>query len=413
MAGQRTFVVVGANQTGGAAAVTLRQDGFDGRIVLIGAENHPPYERPPLSKDYLRGETTAEKVLFQTHDWYDENDVELMLGTTAARIDPEAKVVHLVEGDPVPYDSVLISTGGRNRRLDVPGADLPGVLDLRTIEDSDRIRLEASPGRRAVVVGAGFIGCEVASSLRRLGVDVDVVEFFAAPLIRVVGEDVARVIETFHREHGVRFHFGHSVTGFEGSDRVEAVTTDQGARLECDFAVVGVGIEPNTDVVTGTGVEVERGILVDERCRTNVEGVFAAGDVANHLHPLFGRLRVEHWDNALKQGAAAARSMMGREEAFDDPHWFWSDQYDQNLQYLGFAPRWDQFLTRGDVDARSFVGFYVTDGVVRAVVGLNRGREVRRSAGLIRAAKPVDPAALVDEDVDLKSLAAQLAGGGR
>jgi len=407
-----TFVIVGANLAGGAAVSTLRQEGFDGRLVMIGAEPHLPYERPPLSKQYLRGEQTENAYLRQA-DWYEENQVELMLSTRAERVDPKERVVRLEGGESVPFDKALIATGGRNRRLTQPGAELPGIHQLRTVEEADAIRAEAAPGRRAVIVGAGFIGSEVGASLRQLGVDVDVIDHGRLPLLRVLGPEIGQIYADLHREYGVRFHSEQGCDRFEGDGRVEAVVTTAGTRIECDFVVAGVGIEPATEVVEGTDVEVENGILVDQWCRTNAPGVFAAGDVANHSHPLFGRrLRVEHWDNALKQGAAAARNMMGKDLPFDDPHWFWSDQYEYNLQYLGHAIAWDELVVRGSLEGRSFVAFYLKDGLVEAVVGLDRGRDVRRSTGLIRARRPVDPAVLRDEDLDLKALGATLAGRG-
>ena len=403
------FVVVGANLTGGAAATTLRSDGFEGRIVLIGEEATPPYERPSLSKAYLRGEAAIDEALLHPVSWYEENGVELLLGGKARRVDPGAKVVAHRDGRDVPYDKVLVATGGRNRQLEVPGHDLEGIHGLRTIEDADAIRREAKAGRRAVVVGAGFIGCEVAASLRQLGVEVEVVEIFESPLQRAVGQEIGRVFEGIHRDQGVVFHFGQLVERFEGSGRVEGVVTDRGTRIECDFVLVGVGIEPNLEVVEGTGVETANGILVDQLCRTNVEGVYAAGDVANHWHPIFQRrLRVEHWDNALKQGAAAARSMMGKQEPFDDPHWFWSDQYEHNLQSIGLPSDWDELVIRGSLEKRDFVAFYLKEGLLQAAVGLDRGRDVRRSGPLIRARRPLDPIALKDEDVDLKKLAASI-----
>jgi 3-phenylpropionate/trans-cinnamate dioxygenase ferredoxin reductase component len=408
----RRFVIVGGNLTGGAAVSTLRTDGFDGRIELVGDEPHVPYERPPLSKGYLRGEEPADQAFLRPAEWYRDNDVVVHLGTSATRLDPGERIVRLSDGTRIRYDAVLVATGGRNRRLAVPGSDLEGIFDLRTFEDADRIKAAASGGRTAVVVGAGFIGCEVAASLRRLGIDVEVVEIFEVPLLRVVGPDVGKVYEGIHRDEGVRFHFGDVVERFEGDGRVEAVATRGGLRIACDFVVVGIGIQPNVEWLEGSGVELDNGVVVDEFCRTNVEGVYAAGDVANHWHPIFDRhLRVEHWDNALKQGAAAARSMTGATDAFDDPHWFWSDQYDHNLQYMGFAPDWDDLVIRGSMEERAFVGFYLRDRVVKAVVGLNRGKDVRRSAGLIRAKRPVDPVALRDPDVDLKKLSAELAAG--
>jgi 3-phenylpropionate/trans-cinnamate dioxygenase ferredoxin reductase component len=405
----RTFVLAGGGMTAAATAHTLRSEGFDGRVVLVSAESHLPYERPPLSKEYLRGEHPAEETTFLSEGWYEEHQVELLLGERVVRVQPGDRTVELRDGRRLGYDALLIATGGENRRLPIPGWELDGVLGLRSIEDADRIRQAAVPGSRAVIAGAGFIGCEVAASLRQLGVEVDVVELFEAPLVRVLGPKVAAVYEALHREHGVWFHFGQGVERFEGPDRVERVVTTTGARLECDFVVTGVGIAPVTDLLEGSGIEVANGVLVDGRCRTNAPGVLAAGDVANHLHPVFGRLRVEHYDNALKQGTAAARTMLGRDEPYGDLHWFWSDQYDTNLQYLGFALEWDAFVTRGSLEGRSFVGFYVREGMVDAVVGMNRGREVRRAAGLIAARRPVDVRALADEDVDVRKLAAGLA----
>jgi len=409
---RNAFLIVGGNLTAGAVATTLRSEGFYGNLVIVGEEPHPPYERPPLSKDYLRGESKAEDTLLHPRSWYDEAGVELRLGARARRLDPTQRAVELEDGERVSFDRLLIATGGRNRTLAVPGHDLDGILDLRRIEDADRIRAEASAGRKVVIVGAGFIGSEVAASLRHLGVEVEIVEFFEAPLLRVLGPEVARVYEGIHRDHGVRFHFGQAVESFRGDGRVEAVVTSKGTRVEGDFVVVGVGIQPNIEWLDGSGVEIDNGVAVDEFCRTNVEGVLAAGDVANHWHPLFDRrMRVEHWDNALKQGAAAARNMMGLETVFDDPHWFWSDQYQHNLQYMGFATEWDHLVVRGSLEERSFVAFYLAQGVVKAVVGLDRGKEVRRSAGLIRARRPFDPSLLRDEDVDLKKLATQAAEG--
>lgn len=404
--GRATNVVIGANLAGGSAVVTMRSEGFDGRIVLVGEEPHPPYERPPLSKEYLRGETPFEKSFLVPPSWYVENDVVLRLGKRCTGIDVNGRAVGLEDGERITYDAVLIATGGRNRRLRVPGSDLEGIFELRTREDADRIREAASQGRRAVVVGAGFIGTEVAASLRDLGLEVAVVELFEAPLVRVLGSRLGRVLEGIHRDRGVRFHFSQVVSRFEGHRRVERVVTDRGTSLDCDFAVVGVGIEPSVDVVRDSGLRLENGIVVDARCRSSVEGIYAAGDVANHQHPLFGAsVRVEHWDNALKQGAAAARNMIGREEVFDDPHWFWSDQFGVNIQYVGHAPTWDELVVRGSIPDLSFVAFYLKDGLVAAAVGLGRGKDVRRAAALVRARRPIDRRSLRDEEVDLRKLA--------
>jgi 3-phenylpropionate/trans-cinnamate dioxygenase ferredoxin reductase subunit len=401
----RTAVIVGGGLAGGSAASTLRQEGFDGRIVLVGAEDYPPYERPPLSKEFLRGEQTLEKGFLRPADWYAEHEVELRTGTTATSIDPAGRTVGLDDGERLAYDMALLATGSRNRRFPIPGLDLEGVLDLRTAADSERIKAAAAAGGRAVVVGMGFIGAEVAASLRSLGVDVAAVEPFETPLFRIVGPEVGRVVESFHRDHGVEMHFGETVDRFEGASRVEAVVTKSGLRLECDFAVVGVGVQPNVEFAEGSGLEVDNGIAVDATLAASAPGVWAAGDVARHDHPVFGPIRVEHFDNALKMGPAAARNMLGAGVPFDDPHWFWSDQYDMNLQMAGFALTWDQLVFRGSVEDRSFTAFYLHEGVLRSVLSVNRARDVRRAMPLIKAAARPDPAQLRNDDVDLRTLA--------
>jgi 3-phenylpropionate/trans-cinnamate dioxygenase ferredoxin reductase subunit len=376
--------------------------------VLVGAEDELPYERPPLSKGYLRGETPREKLLVRPESFWEEHGVELLLGTAATRIDPVLRDVELADGRRLGYDSLLVATGGRNRRPPIAGIEHEGVLDLRTVGDSERIQAAARNGGRAVVVGMGFIGSEVASTLRELGLEVKAVEPFRVPLERALGPEVGRVIADLHAEHGVEAFYGEGVESFEGAARVERVVTSSGRRIDCDLAVVGVGIDPAVDVVAGTGVGVDNGILVDELCRTNVEGIFAAGDVANHLHPLFGRrIRVEHWRNAIEHGAAAARSMLGTGEPYAEVHWFWSDQYDANIQYAGHHREWDELVVRGSLEERSFVAFYLTDGLVDAAVAVNSGRDLRRAQAVIRARVPVDAAKLRDPEVDLRELAGQ------
>lgn len=407
MAGAERIVIVGASLCGANAALTLREEGYEGGLVLVGAEPEPPYERPPLSKEYLSGERPFEKLLVRPADVFASLAIELRLGTLVQGVDAESRTVDLAGGEKLPYDRMLVATGGRNRRPPIAGLDLDGVFDLRTHADADRIREQAQPGRRAVVVGMGFIGCEVAATLHGLGVEVAAIEAFAVPLERVLGEEVGRTIAELHRDHGVDTILGQTVAALEGNGRVERVRTAAGRVLECDFAVVGLGIEPAVDVVAGTGVELDDGILVDELCRTRVDGIYAAGDVARHRHPLFGTVRVEHWLNAIEQGQAAACSMLGKGVPYDNVHWFWSDQYDENLQYTGHHARWDELVVRGSLEDRKFVAFYVEDGVVRAAVALNQGRDVRRAQPLIRARVPVEPAQLRDPDVDLRTLAPQ------
>ena len=400
-----TFVIVGASLAGGGAAATLRQEGFDGKVILIGAEPQPPYERPPLSKDYLRGESLFEQALVQPPDFYGENGIETRFGVRAKRVDAAEKVVELGDGESVAYDKLLIATGGRNRRFPIPGLDPEGIYDLRTVADCERIRHEVAPGRKAVVVGMGFIGSEVAASLRQSGVEVVVVDRNKVPLRRVLGEEVGRVIEGIHRDHDATLIFEDTVAAFEGADRMERVVTQGGRRIECDFVVVGLGVEPVTELLAGTGAEIDNGIVVDEFCRTGVEGIYAAGDVANHYHPVFERrIRVEHWQNALNQGPAAAQSMLSQGKPYDEVPWFWSDQYEFNLQYTGFHTEWDELIVRGSMEERNFVAFYLKDRQVLAAVALNRGRDLRRSMRLIKAQRPVDATRLQDPDVDLREL---------
>jgi 3-phenylpropionate/trans-cinnamate dioxygenase ferredoxin reductase subunit len=406
MASASTIAIVGASLTGQSAAATLREEGFEGRVVLVGAEPQLPYDRPPLSKNYLRGAMPFEKTLLRPPEFYRERAIETRLGTTVVRVDVEKRALQLDGGDRLEFDNVLIATGGRNRRFPIPGIDLPGVFDLRTIADADRIRDAIARGGRAVVVGMGFIGAEVAASMRQCGLEVTAIEPFKTPLYRALGEDIGRVVEGLHRDHGVALILGDAVAAFEGKGRVERVVTRDGRRIECELAVFGLGIEPVTELVAGTGVRVDNGIVVDDHCRTNVPGVFAAGDVANHYHPVCGRqMRVEHWQNGIKQGAAAARSILGRGQPYDEVHWFWSDQYDANIQYAGFHAAWDAVVVRGSLAERKFLAFYMAEGRVESVVAINQGRDLRRTLPIIKARVAVDPARLADPNVDLRTLA--------
>lgn len=400
-----TFVIVGASLAGGTAAATLRQDGFDGDVILIGKEPHPPYERPPHSKQYLRGEVPFEKTWVRPSGFYEANAIDTRFADAATQIDPAKRTVELASGRSVHYDKLLIATGVRNRRPTIPGLNLPNVFDLRSVNDVDALRTEIVSGRKAAVIGMGFIGCEVAASLRQKHVAVVCIDPSPTPLFRVLGGQVGQVMSTIHHERGVETFFDDVVMRFEGDGRVERVITTRGRRVDCDFPVVGVGVEPVVDVIANSGVEISNGILVDEYCRSNVQDIFAAGDVANHYHPVFQkRMRVEHWQNAMQQGAAAARSMLGRGKPYDAVHWFWSDQYDVNLQYAGFHQGWDGVVMRGNPDTRDFIAFYLSRGCIDAVVALNRGKDVRRAMPLIKARTAVDPRQLADEGMDLRSL---------
>jgi 3-phenylpropionate/trans-cinnamate dioxygenase ferredoxin reductase subunit len=396
----RKFVIVGGGMAGAAAVQGLRERGFDGRLIVVGDEPHLPYERPPLSKEYLRGEQTRDSL--PTHDeaWYREQDVELRVGTRVERLDPSGPSVEVEGGERLDADAVLLATGGRPRRM--PGEPSDRVLYLRTIEDADRIRTAIASGR-LVVVGAGFIGAEVAASARAQGADVTVLEKNHVPLNRAIGEEMGEVYASIHRDHGVDLRTEDGVASVEETDGGAVVLTEKGDAIEADAVLVGIGIQPNTELAEAAGLDVDNGVLVDKACRTSAAGVFACGDVANHDHPLFGRrIRVEHFDNALKMGTHVAGAMLGETEPFTDPHWFWSDQYDVNLQYAGFAYAWDDVVTRGSVEERDFVVFYLNEGVLLGALGLNRGRDVRRAMKLI-GARP-DRDRLRDPDTDLRTL---------
>jgi 3-phenylpropionate/trans-cinnamate dioxygenase ferredoxin reductase component len=408
----QTIVIVGAGLAGGNAAVTLREEGWRGRIVLLGREPGIPFGRPPLSKTYLRGEEDLSAWYVRPADWYGAHAIEFRTGVSVERLDTDLKQLHLAGGETVRYDRLILCTGGKNQRFETPGAALPGVYQLRTVAECDAIRQATQPGARAVVVGMGFIGAEVAASLRQLGLDVTVVLPGTAPLLKVLGPEVAAVLAAIHRQHGVKLVTDEHVTGIEGSGRAERVLTGTGARLDCDLVVVGIGIVPDVDALAGSGIALDNGILVDAQCRTNVPDVFAAGDVANIQHPVFGRLRVEHFNNAERQGRAVARAVLGDPQPYDYIYSFWSDQFEHNLEYVGFARTWEKIVLRGTFESRKFLAFYLTQGVIQAVFGLNRGgdpeieadSELRACQELIRARVRVSDADLADERVDLRAL---------
>jgi 3-phenylpropionate/trans-cinnamate dioxygenase ferredoxin reductase component len=407
----KPIVIVGGGIAGGNAAATLRDEGFQGRVVLISGEPAIPFGRPPLSKTYLRSEEDLEGWYVRPGDWYEEHDVE-RLESSVDTVDAAAHNVILESGEAIEYQKVLIATGGRNRRLDVPGADLPGIHQLRTVAECDAIKREAVANRHAVVVGMGFIGCEVAASLTQLGVRVTATFPGDEPLKRVLGNEVGALIGAFHRANGVELMAGSQITAFDGTERVEAAVTADGARVPCDFAVVGIGIEPDVPTFAST-ISQENGVLVDELCRASAPDVYAAGDVANHLHPVFGRVRVEHFNNGEKMGRAAARSMLGSTSPYDYIHSFWSDQYDHKLEYVGHATKWDEFVVRGSLEEGKLIGFYLLEGMVQAAVGLDRGgdpeadsdSEMAASARLVAMRARPTGGQLADERVDLWSLA--------
>jgi 3-phenylpropionate/trans-cinnamate dioxygenase ferredoxin reductase component len=405
MTGDQTFVIVGASLAGAKAAETLRAQGFDGRVVLIGAESERPYERPPLSKDYLRGEVGREKVYVHDEGFYSAHDIELRLGRTAVSLDTSTSEVAFDDGDRLRYDRLLLATGAEPRRLAIPGATLDNVLYLRTVEDSDVLRERLDRGGSVVVIGAGWIGAEVAASARQRGLDVTVIDPLTVPLERVLGTEVGSIYRDIHTDHGVRMLPGIRVESFEGGTAVERVRTSDGRVLECDFVVVGVGVQPRAGLAAQAGLAVNNGIVVDEHLRTSAPAVLAAGDVANAHHPLYDeRVRVEHWANALHQGPVAAQAMLGQPAVYDRLPYFFSDQYDVGMEYTGFARTWDRVVFRGDPGSREFLAFWLTGDRVVAGMNVNVWDVTDTIQRLIRERVAVDDRRLADPDVPLEDL---------
>jgi 3-phenylpropionate/trans-cinnamate dioxygenase ferredoxin reductase component len=400
------FIIVGASLAGAKAAETLRTEGFEGQIVLCGAELERPYERPELSKKYLRGEVGDEQLYVHPGSFYAEQNIDLRTSTRVDRIDSGRAEVELEGGERLSYDRLLITTGAEPRKLRIPGSELDGIHYLRTIEDSSALRQAISRSSRLAVVGAGWIGCEVAASARELGLEVTVIEPQELPLERVLGPEMGAFYRDVHADHGVRMLLGTGVEGFEGAGTVERVRTSAGGVIECDLVVLGVGVRPRTELAEAAGLAVENGILADARLETSAPGVYAAGDVANHEHSLFGeRVRVEHWANALNQGPAAARSMLGSEAPYERVPYFYSDQYDVGMEYSGVARPDDELVIRGDVGARELIAFWLRDRRVVAGMNVNVWDVVDPIQALIRSRAQVDPARLRDPDVPLEDLA--------
>ncbi|HEX8646805.1 MAG TPA: FAD-dependent oxidoreductase [Thermoleophilaceae bacterium] len=403
---RRTFVIVGAGLAGAKAAETLRVEGFDGRVVLVGGERERPYERPALSKGYLRGQAEPASVYVHGEGFYAEHDVELLLGRAATGLDAAAREVELDGGERIRYDRLLLATGAEPRRLELPGAGLAGLHYLRTIADADALRSALRRASRLAVVGAGWIGCEVAASARQLGLEVTIVEPSAVPLGRVLGPEVGAVYRRLHEDNGVRVLTESGVEAFEGGESVERVRLAGGEAIDCDAVAVGVGVRPRTELAARAGLAVDNGVLVDSLLRTSDPAVFAAGDVANAEHPhLGGRIRVEHWANALNQGPAAARSMLDAGATYDRLPYFYSDQYDLGMEYSGYALRWDGVVFRGDPEAREFIAFWLDGGRVVAAMNANVWDVTEPLQALIRSGARVDPRRLSDPGVPLDGLA--------
>jgi len=408
MPAESTYVIVGASLTGAKAAETLREEGFDGNIVLLGEEDERPYERPPLSKGYLLGKEDRSSIFVHEEGWYAEHGVDLRLGVRVTALDPGAKQVSLADGGTVAYDRLLLATGASPRHLRAPGADLEGVMYLRRVGDSERLQAALRGAGQVVTVGAGWIGLEVTAAAREAGCEVTVVEPEPVALHRQIGPELGAVFAGLHKEHGVVFRFRESVTEFRGAGgKVNGVVTSSGAVLPADLVVVGIGAIPATGLASDAGLDVGNGVIVDAGLRSSAPNVFAAGDVANAYHPLYGKhVRVEHWANALNGGPAAAKSMLGQGVSYDAVPYFYSDQYDLGMETAGLPEpdTYDQVVYRGDLAGREFIAFWLSGGAVVAGMNVNVWDVNDDIQALIRSRRRVDEARLADLSVAIPDL---------
>ncbi len=411
MTSDQSIVIVGASLAGARAAQTLRDEGFSDPVILIGEEDETPYERPPLSKDYLMGKHGREKLYVQPREWYGEHDVDLRLGTRVTELDPAAHELVLSGGQRIGYSRLLLATGSSPRRLPVPGADLGGVLYLRYVGDSDRIRAAFENAARVAVIGAGWIGLETAAAARAAGAEVTVLEMAELPLLRVLGREVAGVFARLHEQNGVDLRFGVQVAEITagGQGTAGGVRLADGTQIDADVVIVGIGITPNVQLATAGGLAVDNGIVTDERLRTSDPDVFAAGDVANAFHPLLGKhIRVEHWANARHQPVVAAKAMLGKDVSYDRVPYFYTDQYDLGMEYAGYVEPdgYEEVVFRGDVPGREFIAFWMgADGRVLAGMNVNIWDVNEAIGALVRSGKPVSKDVLMDASVPLESLA--------
>lgn len=397
-----SIVIVGAGHAAGQAAASLRQEGFEGEIIIIGDEAHVPYQRPPLSKAYLAGEQGIERVYLRPEKFYADKNVTVKVNTTVTAIDTGAKTVTTDGGETIAYDKLLLATGGRPRQLPIPGTDLEGVHYLRTIADVDRIRSQFAEGKTLVIVGGGYIGLEVASVAVKYGLEVHVLEMEERILQRVTTPEMSAFYHQLHTGRGVHIHTSTTVTGLSGDGTVSAVQCGDES-FPADLVIIGIGIVPNVELAEAAGIECDNGIVVDDHCRTSAPDVYAAGDCTNHPNPLLGRrLRLESVPNAMEQSRVAAANMVGGDKVYAAIPWFWSDQYELKLQMVGFSSDGDTQVIRGDMDANAFAVFYLRDGKVVAADAVNSPKEFMICKQLI--GKPVDAAVLADPEADLKSL---------
>jgi 3-phenylpropionate/trans-cinnamate dioxygenase ferredoxin reductase component len=403
-----TYLIVGASLAGARAAQTLREEGFDGPLLLVGDERERPYKRPPLSKEYLLGKAERETIYVHPPTWYAEHDVDLRLETEVAAIDPASHEVTFADGGRIGYAKLLLTTGSSPRRLSVPGADLDQVLYLRRAADSDRIKDTFGFVSRVAVIGGGWIGLETAAAARAAGVEVTLLETAELPLLRVLGREAAQVFANLHRQNGVDLRSGVQVDEITGrGGQASGVRLADGSHIEADAIIVGVGITPNTELASDAGLDVDNGVRVDARLQSSNPEIYAAGDVANAFHPLLGKhIRVEHWANAQYQPVTAAKAMLGQDVSYDRVPYFYTDQYDLGMEYWGYVEpgRYDEVVFRGDVDSREFVAFWLADNRVLAAMHVNVWQASRHIEPLVRSGRPVDKGKLADPAVALDTL---------
>ena len=405
MFAKETFVIIGASQAGGWIAKTLRNEGFQGNITLVGEEPYLPYERPPLSKGALLGEVNLESTYFWPEGSYLEEKIDVILKTRVTAIDRAEKSVELDNGTTLNWDKLAITTGTRVRPLDAAGVELEGVHYLRTLDDTLKIREELSPGGTALIVGGGWIGLECAATLTKLGYETIVVEYADRLCSRAVTPEISNWMLHYHQSNGVRILLNTGVKSINGGDHVESATLSDGTEVNCSKVVIGIGVIPNTELAEQAGLAVENGILVDELCQTNDPNIFAAGDVSNHPNNILGkRLRLESWENAMNQGIATGKSMLGKGTAYNEIPWFWSDQFEANIQMIGLPEEWNETATRGDKGKNEFVEFYLKNKLIVGAISVNSTRDLRMAKRLMQARKEVAKHDLENPEIKIQAL---------
>ena len=402
----RQAVIIGAGHSAGQVVASLRQKKYDGKVILIGDEDHYPYQRPPLSKKFLAGELAAERLYVKPVAFYDDPDIDVQLNTRVAKIDPPGKRVVDSGGQSYDYDDLIIATGARVRKLDLPGSNLPGVHYLRTIQDVTHMQGYMSEGARLVIIGGGYIGLEVAAVAATLGLSVTVVEMAERVMSRVVSEQVSSFYEAEHRQHGVNLKLSTGLAGFSGSDSIEEVNLSDGTSIAADLVLIGIGVVPNVELALDAGLHVDNGIRVDEYCRTSEPNIYAVGDCTSHPNRLLGRqLRLESVHNALEQAKTAACNICGEDLEYSQVPWFWSDQYDLKLQIAGISQGYDSTVLRGNPADRAFSCLYLKDGTLIAIDSINSPRDFMQSKPLIGNRAVISPEKLSDSEVALKDMA--------